>query len=577
MNQSSKQRFQERLQTQKLRKEREKIVEFFLNLYNIQLKGPEKTSRSFRLIEPLQNTTFTYELRLKHSGKWVSRPMGIMPIGEETGRKSQCFKVIYDDVLVVKIPLNPIKDFEKYVSLIRNERNVARKLQPDIECIAPGVSPVLKKIPSFFEGMCWVPEEVEDKCIERLRHFPKFQDYLKLDGGFVFFMDISRHSFLIQQLDNIFNLNQKINQEIIKHPDFLSKYQKFEERYGAENTSVWLQMNQFFQDYQIEINSLITKHSLQETIHEYKKKQWFLTYLTGNKIILDDSRISDDFLKELNFTILKLKSQYDGVFFDYVKTVKAYVKKETFLQSKIRISGIVAGILRLLALLKEKKVAIRDLKPDNIFVAEVSIKFLTLSAQRQEVFLGLIDLETAVSIDVTKIKKLEQPLPGGTPSYATPSNFVPNKLLEELFGDVARILHLQDWQASICMIYLAVTGESLFESSKNLLYELVKSFQNLQGEKKDFVVAFKERNYLFWRSAQNEFTKRMTKNEKYLKDIEVVIPYETCEMFLEELENLKIRAGDRNQWIEAFKTQTLKISAYNILIFMFRVVTQTMY
>jgi serine/threonine protein kinase len=576
VDQSSKQKIQERLKAEKQRKEREKIVEFFLNLYNIQLKGPEHPSKSFRLIDHRQNTVFTYELKIKHSGKWFSRPMGIMPIGEETERKSQCFKVIYDDILVVKIPQNPIKNFEKYVDAIRNERKIARKLQPEIECIVPEVSPVLKKIPSFFQGMCWVPEEVEDKCIERLKHFPMFQDYLKLDGKFVFFMDISRYSFLIQHLDNFFNLDQKIEQEIIKHPDFITKFQKFEERYGVENTPVWLEMNQVFQDYQIKTDSLVTKHGFLEAVPDYKKKQWFLTYLAGKKIIPDDSRISDDFLKELNFTLLKFKSLHVAVFRNYLKTIKSYVETETFLQSKIRISGVVAGILRLLALLNQKKTAVRDLKPDNIFVAEDSTKILTSTAQRQDVILGLIDLETGVGIDETKIKKLEQPLPGGTPSYATPSNFVSNELLEEVFDNVPRILHLQDWHASICMIYLTVTGISLFQSSKNLLYELVNNFQIMQGEKEDFLAIFKNKNCLFWDSAQNEFSKKIYQKENHLKEIEVALPFEICEIFLDELKDLKIRPKDRTQWMEVFKSQSKKVNAYNIIIFMFKVVTQTM-
>jgi serine/threonine protein kinase len=574
VNQNSK----ERLQIQQQKKEREKIVEFFLNLYSVQVKGTDQTYKSFKLINANPNPTFfRYELKLKLSGKWISRLMGIMPIGEETGRKSQCFKVIYDDIMVVKIPLNPIKDFEKYIDAIRNERKIARKLQPEIECIVPEVSPVLKKIPSFFQGMCWVPEEIEDKCIERLTNFSKFQNYLKIDGKFVFFMDISRYSFLVQHLDDIFNLDQKIKQEIIKHPDFITNFQKFEERYGVENIPVWLQMNQVFQDYQIITDSLVKKLGFPKAVPDYKKKQWFLTYLAGNKIIPDDSQLSDDFLKELNFTLLKYKSQNVAVFRSYVKTVNAYVEKEMFLQSKIRISGIVAGILRLLALLNEKKVAVRDLKPDNVFVVENSARVLTSAAQRPEVMIGLIDLETGISIDKTKIKQLEQPLPGGTPSYATPSNFVPNELLEEVFNDVPRILHLQDWHASLCMIYLTVTGTLLFQHSKNLLYELVKSSQKMQGKENDFVVVFKNKNCLFWDSAQNEFAKRIFQKENYLKEIEVVLPLEICDIFLEELKNLKIRSKDRNQWINVFKSQSKKINAYNILIFMFKIITQTMH
>jgi serine/threonine protein kinase len=574
VNQNSK----ERLQVQQQKKEREKIVDFFLKLFSAQFKGTNQTSRSFKLTDPNPNTTsFRYELKIKHSGKWITRPMGIMPIGEDTGRKSRCFKIIYDDILVIKIPLKPIKDFERYIDVIRNERMVARKLQPDIECIVPGVSSVLKKIPSFSQGMYRIPEEMEEKYIERLKQFPKFQDYLKIDGGFVFIMEISRYSFLVQLLDNLFNLNLKIKQEIIKHPDFISNLHYFEGRYGVKNIPVWLQMNHFFQDYQAEIDSLLKKHGFNENVRDYEKKEWFLAYLAGKKIMPSDSHISADFLKELNLSILKLKSEYAGAFQDYLKTVKAYVKRENFLQSKTLISSIIAGILRLLALLKEKQVAVRDLKPDNIFIAENSSEDSFLPEKGKPLPLGLIDLETAIAIDVTKIKKLEQPLPGGTPSYATPSNFVSNESLKEFYEDVPGILHLQDWHASLCMVYLAVSGESLFETSKNLIYEFVKTFQKTGMGEEELIAIFKEKNFLFWNSAQNEFSKRITNQEKRLKQIEVVLPYETCEMFLEELEKLKIQAADKDQWIRAFKIQTMRISAYNILIFMFRVIIQSMH
>jgi serine/threonine protein kinase len=574
VNQNSK----ERLQVQQQKKERDKIVDFFLKLFSVQLKGTNQTSKSFKLIDPNPDTnSFRYELKIKLSGKWITRPMGIMAIGEEAGRKSRCFKVIYDDILVIKIPLKPIRDFERYIDVIRNERMVARKLQPDIECIVPGVSSVLKKIPSFSQGMYRIPEEMEEMCIERLKQFPKFQDYLKIDGGFVFIMEISRYSFLVQLLDNMFNINPKIKQEIIKHPDFISNLHYFEGRYGVKNIPVWLQMNHFFQDYQAEIDSLLTKHGLNENVGDYEKKEWFLAHLAGKKIMPSDSHISADFLKELNFSIFKLKSEYAGAFQDYLKTVKAYVKRENFLQSKTLISSIIAGILRLLALLKEKQVAVRDLKPDNIFIAENSSENSYLPEQGKHFPLGLIDLETAIANDVTKIKKLEQPLPGGTPSYATPSNFVSNETLKEFYEDVPGILHLQDWHASLCMVYLAVTGESLFETSKNLIYEFVKNFQKTGAGEEKLIAIFKENNFLFWNSAQNEFSKRITHQEKRLKQIEVVVPYEACEMFLEELEKLKIQAADKNQWIRAFKSQTMRISAYNILIFMFRVIIQSMH
>lgn len=508
-------------------------------MYIIQLKAPQNTHSFFRLKNNRHGTQFTYELKVQHLGKWNSRPMGISPIGEDAGAKSTCFKVIYDEVLVVKIPRNPIYDFVKYIEVIRNERKIAHTLQPDIQCIVPAVSTILRKIPLFSEGMYWVPEEVENKCIERLRHFPTFQQYLKLESEFVFFMDISKYSFLVQLLDNMYNLKEKVNFEIIKHPEFLSKFQKFEERYGIEHTSVWLHINKIFQEYQMVAASLLKKHGLDTTVHEYKRKKWFLSFLAEKKIVSDDSCISDSFLNELNKAIIKLTTPHAGVFNEYKKMVRSYVKKETFAQAKLQISEIVAGILRLLAILREKKVTIRDLKPDNIFVSSDSPEAFTTSSHRQKVFLGLIDLETAISIDITKHKKLEQPLPGGTPSYATPSNFVPNQMLEKLFQNVPRILHIQDWHASLCMIYMTVTGELLFNGSKNLLYDLINNIQNIGNDQKDYSATFEKQNRLFWKSAKSEFMEKTRAKDELLDDIEIMLSHRVCAMFLEETYELK--------------------------------------
>lgn len=539
MSQSAHKRLKHRPKSDQRNPDQERVVEFFLNLYKIQLHAPQDARQVFRLREQRQGSEYTYDLRIHRYGKWASRPMGILPLGEKAGKKSNCFKVFYDDVLVVKIPQTPIRDFEKYIEVIGNERKITHTLHPDIKCIVPAVSSILKKIPSFFEGMCWVPEEVESKCIERLKQFPKFQDYLKIEDNFVFFMDISQYSFLAQVLEKIFNSNQKIKHEIVKHPDFLLKFQKFEERYGIEHASVWLQMNKIFQKYQIEINSLLKTHGLDTKSYDYKPRQWFLGYLAEQKVIADDCFISEDFFFDLNQTVAKLRSSHGIVFRDYKKTVEAYIKKEAFKQAHQQICEIVSAILKLLAFLRKKKVSVRDLKPDNIFLTLNSTDNSTAFAPKQKVHLGLIDLETSVSIDATKLKKLGQPLPGGTPSYATPSNFVQNIVLERLFKDVPRILHLQDWHACICMIYVTITGEVLFTCCKNLLYNFVNTVQNMQGDTTAVLSLFKKQNRLFWQSAQIEFNAKINKKKDLLSTIEVAVGNGASTMFYDEAIELK--------------------------------------
>ena len=643
---NAKQRNADRVKEGERRKEREKIVGFFLDLYNVQLKGDLGTPRSFRQVGAHPGAESTYELRVKQHGKWLSRLMGISPIGEEGGSKSRCFKVIYDEVLVVKVPLRPIVDFEEYIQGIQKERDIASLLEPAIKCIAPAVSPILKKVPSFFDDQCWVAEEVEEKSLARLKHFPQFRLHLKVGNGFAYFMDISRYSFLLQVLESIMESDQKVKLEIVKEPEIISRFHKFEERYGVENASIWLNMHEIYQEYLEMIEALMSQYGLRGMSHDYKRRQWFLYYIAELEIVSDDPRMSAEFVSRLNNILEKLSKRYAEDFKDYRRTVEEHVRKESFGQNRCQISGIVTSILRMLAELREKKAAIRDLKPENIFVAGESSNIALALAQKEDVFLGLIDFETAVSIDVKKSKILEQPLLGGTPSYATPSNFIPNEIIGALYGDIARVLHLQDWQACLCMIYSSVVGETLFIRTRNSLYQIINAMKKGVDEGNSFASVFKKNNYAFWKAAKTEFGKRLAANKMRLDEIDVEIPYDVKDMFFEEaersekyfqflvknrlkrqryfknpktvesilqspperiarfrekwqkgviasqpsvetrkavvgflleIEEIKNREAVQAKWMETFRQRSLKIGAYDLLAFMFGVVTQTLH
>ena len=643
---NAKQRYADKLKEGERKKEREKIVAFFLDLYNVQLKGESDAPRSFREVGSRPGAESTYELRVKQHDKWLSRLMGISPIGEEGGSKSRCFKVIYDEILVVKVPLRPITDFEEYIQGIQKERDIAGLLEPAIKCIAPAVSPILKKVPSFFDDQCWVPEEVEEKSLVRLKHFPQFRYHLKVGDGFAYFMDISRYSFLLQVLESIMESDQKVKQEIVKEPEIISRFHKFEERYGVENASVWLNMHEIYQEYLEMIEALMSQYGLRGMSHDYKRRQWFLHYIAELEIASDDPRMSEEFVSRLKGVLEKLSKRYAADFKNYRRTVEEHVRMETFGQNRCQISGIVTSILRMLAELREKKAAIRDLKPENIFVAGESSNIALALAQREDVFLGLIDFETAVSIDAKKSKRLDQPLLGGTPSYATPSNFVPNEIIDELYGDIARVLHLQDWQACLCMIYSSVVGETLFVRTRGSLYQIINAMKKGVDEGDSFANVFKKNNYAFWKAAKVEFAKRIAANKRRLDEIDVEIPYDVKDMFFDEaersmryfqflvksrlkrqryfknpktvesllqsppkrvagfrekwqkgvitpqpsvetrkavvnflleIEEFKNRQAVQAQWMETFRQRSLRVGAYDLLVFMFGVVTQTLH
>jgi hypothetical protein len=89
------------------------VVRFFLNLYRRQIgAAPEAPVEFVQLAAVASGQNQVIELRVKHSGDWVKRRMTIGPLGEDSGSRSKCFYVIFDQHLVVKIPL-PISDLEE--------------------------------------------------------------------------------------------------------------------------------------------------------------------------------------------------------------------------------------------------------------------------------------------------------------------------------------------------------------------------------------------------------------------------------------------------------------------------------
>ena len=114
------------------------VATLFLDLYRETIGAPPEAPVK---IEPVEKSgsdnRSVYELKIKMGGNWRSRRMAIAAIGENTGSKSQCFYVIFDTHMVVKIPPVPITDFEDYIERIQAEAKIRRKLAPK-EGVIPG-------------------------------------------------------------------------------------------------------------------------------------------------------------------------------------------------------------------------------------------------------------------------------------------------------------------------------------------------------------------------------------------------------------------------------------------------------
>lgn len=525
-------------------RDREGIVKFFLNLFRLQTGAkPMAPVRVARVA--VEGTRYVFELRIRHQGRWESRRMSVALIGDEEpsrsagggkppttktktrASKSKCFKVIYDTLLVVKVPPAPIRDFGEYVNSIRAEARIAEKLAPDIEFVAPGVTALLRKIHPLPDMGSLPPAEVERRYIAWLKHNPSYQRYLKIDDGFAFFMDLSKYAFLSQVVEGMHDremFREKMRKEIIGSHNLLWDILEFEEKYGSELLTVCFDMNKLYSVYEARITPLLKEHNLSASISAYQKQEWFLAHLAEGEVTESGGGLPPDFVSGLNSALKEVITEHKGTVSAYRKAVFTHIYQRTFQQHRPQMSGIISNILTLLATLNERKIAIRDLKPDNLFVVADSSRHPHHLQSTEESSLGLIDFETAVDFSAGTANGIPQPLLAGTPAYATPAHLFPNAMLEETLGNLPRILHLQDWQAAVAMIYYTVTGEFLFERTRKLLFHTKSTIRKTTLENRPLSEGFVEASRTFWASAVTELKEKLERREGSLRSVPVHPP-----------------------------------------------------
>lgn len=509
----------------------EAVLQFFLNLFKIQAGFSEEDSveAGYR---PHERTgggrEHTYELYLRGAKK-KTRRMAISPLGENSGSKSRCFKVIYDDILVVKIPPAPIRDFDAYIEAIQVERRVADRLAPAVECIAPSLSALLRKVPAMAVEGDMTPEALEAHFIRRLKKSPWFQDHLKIDGAFAFFMNLSQYGFLGHVVENMHNLRGRLQEEIFSQFDILWNLMAFESNFGSENSAIFFGINEIFNAYEERINALFKVNGINAAIFMYKKKEWFLLHLAEGEVPSDERNLPREMPRQINRTVQELFRDRSEDVRAYRRMMRAYVYDKMFTQNRPQFRGIIANLVELLYWLGRRGVAIRDLKPDNIFV--VGGNFLQHAS---EFSLGLIDFETAIAFRPGGGAPPGQPPPAGTPSYATPSHLARNDVLAETLGDLARVFFFQDWQAVMGMIFYVATGHRLFDRTRHRLGETWRRLKRAGDDRSAAAEGFREASRRFWASALQEFEEKLRSREQTLRSVEVVLTDNGRELLLAE-------------------------------------------
>ena len=506
------------------------IVRFFLNLFKYQIGAePDAPAEFVPLMSKTNGPNHIYELRVKHMEDWAKRRMTIGPLGEESGSKSKCYFVIYDVHLVLKIPARPIDDFEEYIDSIKKEVNIVNKLIPK-ECIIPKVSVILGLIHSFPYSEDIPPERLEERYINWLRKSTEYQKYLKINNTFVFMMDLSKYYFLSHILDELHDIKNLIAREIIENGHFIWEPAKFKGRYGTENDAI-VEIRNILNRNEVNIRQLLDKAGVKTSVPIYQIQSWFYTHLTANPVTADTEGLPHKLIIELNQFLKKSMQDNSKVVEVYRKIIKDYIYRSFFEQNKPQMEAVATNLLDILAWFREKRVAMRDLKPDNLFVAGDPTRYPLFLKSAKEFSIGIIDVETAVDFEKSQYKKIKQPMLGGTPFYATPSHFIKNDVLIYKFKNLGKILHLQDWHATLIMIYKVITGDLLFEQTARLFGEVRNLMVNANKPGGHQTDVFEEASRIFWHSAVSEFQVKTAESEKTLKAVAVVLTESVKYMF----------------------------------------------
>jgi serine/threonine protein kinase len=350
---------------------------------------------------------YIFELRVKHMADWAKRRMTIGPLGEESGSKSKCYYVIYDVHMVVKIPVRPIDDFEEYIASIKKEVHIVNKLIPK-ECIIPKVSVILGLIHSFPYSEDIPPERLEGRYINWLRKSTEYQKFLKINNTFVYMMDLSKYYFLSHILDELHDIKHLIAREIIENAHIIWEPAKFKGRYGTENDGI-VEIRDIFNRSEAISVVCWTRPDVGTSVPIYQIQSWFFAHLAANEVPSNGDGFPDKFLIDLN-RLLKKSMQDNSIVVDaYRKIIKDYIYQSSFEQNKPQMEAVTANLLDILAWFREKGVSMRDLKPDNLFVAGDPARYPIFLKSAQEFSIGIIDVETAVDFEKSEHKKTNSP------------------------------------------------------------------------------------------------------------------------------------------------------------------------
>jgi serine/threonine protein kinase len=552
------------------------IEQLFLTVFRCQMGAMGDTAAKITPISKQDpDSNRIYDLQVKHHGRWKSRRMTIGTLGEGAGSKSQCFYVVYDTHMVVKVPSVPIKNFEEYVRRIKQEGAIVKKLAP-LECIIPNVSVILEKIKRIPDTAGLSTQVLEDKYIKWLETYPKLQNHLKIGDTFVFFMDLSKYQFLGKVMKRLHDTEGDVYNAISADADIIWDYNEFANKYGNSNDTLCFDLLKAYAEFHQGEKNLPTVVDQADPLNEKEKMKWFLLHLVGKDFVEIPRNLPDQLIMEIKRLLDNVAAEHSAVANNYKNLASEYVRNRSFNRIRAQIEGIITNLLSLLDWMGQRNIAMRDIKPDNLLVAGDLESHPFLLASPEDYAIGLIDVETAVAFEEEQTKKIEQPQLGGTPLYATPSHFFTNDLLEDAYTDVSKIFFLQDWYAVTGIIYELVTGEKLFLKTANEIHNIINRLRFEDDKKRRMPKVYWNINRTFWNTAMEEFGKKMDNATHKLNAVHVTIPDNIKKWFEHNWSRQKREMDSQWKIIDSLDIGAEKLSAYVLLAVMFDIVLDNM-
>lgn len=479
------------------------VERFFLNLYRRQIGAPPGAPDRIQKVEKgAASSSQVYELSIKINDEWRSRRMTLGPIGEGSGSRSQCFYAIFDTHMVVKVPPTPIGDFSDYVNRIRYESALVERLSP-CECIIPSLSVVLRRVHRLSRSDAVSAAPSEAAYVDLLRTAPEFRDFLRIGGAFAFFMDLSRHRFMSQALSDMNDAEALLAGIVRTDADPAMDGHGFETRYGGESGWIWEALQGRCQTFVDAVRE--AEPALAGTLgSEGHLREFFFRAAAGIDAEAVEKGPASPVLERLSAQCRNILEGSPKAPSAYGRVARAHAEGKSFARNRSRMEALTVNLLDLLAWLGRREVSVRDLKPDNLLVAGDPDAYPLFLSSADAFSLGLIDLETACDLAPLKSGRGTQPQLGGTPAYATPSHFFPNRVLTEVYGDIAAILHHQDWHAVAAIIFETATGRRLFGRTAGQIPRIMAALQKAVDEGRPLADLYREVNAHYWRQAGEE-------------------------------------------------------------------------